>query len=165
MKKIALWSGFILGVCALCLTLWYLSAGSSQEKHLEKRLNISLPEGVNIVCGDDHGGFHGDGTLIAIVSFPDQASLDTVWGETENENGWNDLPVPESIIEPIRQHWEEYGGVLAPLPETEDGRWFYRDRYKEQYGETCEFNPVLQNCTFGLLDRESGRLYVLESDC
>ena len=42
--------------------------------------------------------------------------------------------------------------------------WFYRDRFQEQYGKKCEFNPVLQNCTFALMDTEQGRLYVLETD-
>ena len=50
------------------------------------------------------------------------------------------------------------------MPEEPRGFWFYRDRFQEQYGKKCEFNPVLQNCTFALMDTEQGRLYVLETD-
>ena len=165
MKKVCLWGSLVLVlvVGSLCLAFWCLSAGNSVEKHLEKQLGISLPDGANIACTDNHGGFHGDGTLIAVVTFPDEAAQNALWEQIDGK--WNELPADEYILEPIQRHWEECAGVLPPLPDAENGRWFYRDRYEEQYGEKCDRNPVLQNCTFALLDRDSGQLYVLENDC
>lgn len=163
MKKVCLWGALILVAGALCLTAWYFTAGNDMERYLEKELRISLPDGVEIASMDSHGGFHGDGTLLAAVTVPDKAEQDTLWDQVKDK--WNALPADEAIMEPIRQLWEERCGALPLLPDTENGRWFYRDRYEEQYGEKCEFNSVLQNCTFALLDRDSGRLYVLENDC
>ena len=163
MKKVCLWCALILAVGALCLTAWQFTAGNNMERYLEKELRISLPDGAEIASLDSHGGFHGDGTLIAVVSFPDEEGQEALWAQVEDK--WAALPADETMMEPIRQLWEERCGALPLLPDTENGRWFYRDRYEEQYGEKCEFNSVLQNCTFALFDRESGQLYVLESDC
>lgn len=163
MKKVCLWGGLILAVGALCLAAWYFTAGSSMEQYLEKELRISLPDGADIASLDSHGGFHGDGTLLAVVTVPEETEQDALWAQVEDT--WNALPADETIMEPIRQLWEERCGALPPLPDTRNGRWLYRDRYEEQYGERCEPNPVLQNCTFALLDRDTGRLYVLENDC
>lgn len=163
MKKVCLWGALILVAGALCLTAWYFTAGNDMERHLEKELRISFHDGAEIASLDSHGGFHGDGTLLAVVTVPDKAEQDALWEQVEDT--WSALPADEAIMEPIRQLWEERCGALPLLPDTENGRWFYRDRYEEQYGEKCEFNSVLQNCTFALLDRDSGRLYVLENDC
>lgn len=168
MKKVCRWGALLLAVgtlclAVLCLAIWFLSTGNNMERHLEKQLGISLPEGAEIASLDSHGGFHGDGTLLAVVTVPDKAEQDALWEQVEDT--WSALPADEAIMEPIRQLWEERCGALPLLPDTENGRWFYRDRYEEQYGEKCEFNSVLQNCTFALLDRDSGRLYVLENDC
>lgn len=163
MKKIGLWSALVLVVVGLGVTAWFLSAGHSMERHLEQRLGISLPEGTNIASTDDHGGFHGDGTLIAVVTVLDKAGQEELQNQVEDK--WSAFPVDAAVLEPVRRHWEERSGVLPDLPDAESGWWFYRDRYQEQYGEACAFNPVLQNCTFALLDRNSWRLYVLENDC
>ena len=72
MKKVCLWGGLILVAGALCLTAWYFTAGNNMERHLEKQLGISLPEGAEIASLDSHGGFHGDGTLLAVVTVPDK---------------------------------------------------------------------------------------------
>lgn len=163
MKKVCLWGALILAVGALCLAAWYFTAGNNMERYLEKELRISLPDEAEIASLDSHGGFHGDGTLIAVVSFTDEEGQEALWAQIEEK--WSNLPAYEEILEPVRQDWEAYSGALPPLPDTGNGRWFYRDRYEEKYGEKCEFNSVLQNCTFALFDRESGQLYVLESDC
>lgn len=163
MKKVCLWGALILVAGALCLTAWYFTAGNDMERYLEKELRISLPDGMEIARLDSHGGFHGDGTLLAVLTVPDKAEQEALWERVEDT--WSALPADDAIMEPIRQLWEERCGALPLLPDTEDGRWFYRDRYEEQYGEKCEFNSVLQNCTFALLDKDSGQLYVLKNDC
>ena len=68
-------------------------------------------------------------------------------------------------MEKFQVVWTDYGKTLDALPQNTEGSWFYRDRYKERYGEVCAYNPVMQNCTFAMLDAETGLLYVLEVDC
>ena len=78
---------------------------------------------------------------------------------------WTPLPVEEDWMEQFQSVWTDYGKTLGKLPQNTEGFWFYRDRYKERYGEVCAYNPVMQNCTFAMLDAETGLLYVLEVDC
>lgn len=147
----------------VCVGFWATSDHSGTKGHLESRLGLFLPIDAEIVCEDSHGGFHGDGVLAAVVRLPDsQAGKETVQSAAEE---WKPLPVNEDWMDQFRQMWAEQEETLGPLPQNAGGFWFYRDRYHEQYGETCSFNPVLQNCTFAMLDTDSGMLYVLEVDC
>ena len=84
MKKVCVWGALILVAGALCLTAWYFTAGNDMERHLEKELRISLPDGVEIASMDSHGGFHGDGTLLAVVTVPDKGEQDALWEQVED---------------------------------------------------------------------------------
>lgn len=150
-------------VIVACAALWAISGASGTKRHLESRLGLSFPTGTEIVCEDSHGGFHGDGVLAAIVRFPDsQAGEEVIRSIAEQ---WTSLPVQEDWMEKFQAVWTDYGKTLDALPQNIEGFWFYRDRYKERYGEVCYPNPVMQNCTFAMLDAETGLLYVLEVDC
>lgn len=146
-------------VIVACAALWAISGASGTKRHLER----SFPTGTEIVCEDSHGGFHGDGVLAAIVRFPDSQAGEKVIRSIAKQ--WTPLPVKEDWIEKFQVVWTDYAKTLDALPQNIEGFWFYRDRYKERYGEVCYPNPVMQNCTFAMLDAETGLLYVLEVDC
>lgn len=124
-------------------------------RSLERAIEADLPRGIAVEYTDTHGGFHGDGELRAVVTFadPDQAK-----GFRQEVSGrWSLLPVDGAVLREVRRLWPE-------LPEPEEGYWMYRDRFFEQYGRRCDLNPVLQNCTFALLDPRGLTLYVFQSD-
>lgn len=150
----ALLCGVLLGELGL--------GAAGMERHLENRLGIKLPKGAAVIYEDSHGGFHGDGVLTAVVdcSEPDQGKelIETI------SQSWRESPIGSELWERFQAVWRQNGGQIPPLPEEPQGFWFYRDRFQEQYGKKCEFNPVLENCTFALMDTEQGRLYVLETD-
>lgn len=150
-------------VIVACAALWAISGASGTKRHLESRLGLSFPTGTEIVCEDSHGGFHGDGVLAAIVRFPDSQAGEKVIRSIAKQ--WTPLPVQEDWMEKFQVVWTDYAKTLDALPQNIEGFWFYRDRYKERYGEVCYPNPVMQNCTFAMLDAETGLLYVLEVDC
>ena len=150
-------------VIVACAALWAISGASGTKRHLESRLGLSFPTGTEIVCEDSHGGFHGDGVLAAIVRFPDSQAGEKVIRSIAKQ--WTPLPVMEDWREKFQVVWTDYAKTLDALPQNIEGFWFYRDRYKERYGEVCYPNPVMQNCTFAMLDAETGLLYVLEVDC
>ena len=150
-------------VIVACAALWAISGASGTKRHLESRLGLSFPTGTEIVCEDSHGGFHGDGVLAAIVRFPDSQAGEKVIRSIAKQ--WTPLPVQEDWMEKFQVVWTDYAKTLDALPQNTEGFWFYRDRYKERYGEVCYPNPVMQNCTFAMLDAETGLLYVLEVDC
>ena len=130
------------------------------EEHLEERLGIVLPKGSEIACVDTHGGFHGDGVLLAVVTLPGQEEMDSLLEGIEGR--WKDPPTDGEMMEQFQQIWTQYAGGLGSMPEKDAGPWFYRDRFFEQYGER---SSVFQNCTFAILDKDTGQLYVLEVDC
>lgn len=163
MKKICRWSAFILSLGCLYLMVWYASAENNVERHIEAQLGVSLPDKLSIVSEDSHRGFHGDGTMLAVVTLQDRPGQNILWNQVNDK--WNSLPIEEGIEETVREHWAGSSAAMPPLPEANRGRWFYRDRYQEKHGEICDFNPILQNCTFALFDQSSGQLYVLECDC
>ena len=150
-------------VIVACAALWAISGASGTKRHLESRLGLSFPTGTEIVCEDSHGGFHGDGVLAAIVRFPDSQAGEEVIRSIAKQ--WTPLPVQEDWMEKFQVVWTDYAKTLDALPQNIEGFWFYRGRYKERYGEVCYPNPVMQNCTFAMLDAETGLLYVLEVDC
>ena len=150
-------------VIVVCAALWITVGASGTKGHLESRLGLSFPTGTEIVCEDSHGGFPNDGVLAAVVRLPDsQAGEKVVQFIVEN---WESLPVQEDWMKQFEEAWAEHEETLGPLPQGTEGFWYYRDRYKERYGDACSFNTVLQNCTFAMLDTESNLLYVLEVDC
>ena len=136
--------------------------GSGMERHLEKQLGIDLPAGAAITYEDSHGGFHGDGVLTVVVECSDPDKAEGLIDDISQR--WRESPIEPELWEQFRAAWRQNGEQIPPLPEEPRGFWFYRDRFQEQYGKKCEFNPVLQNCTFALMDTEQGRLYVLETD-
>ena len=135
--------------------------GSGMERHLEKQLGIDLPAGAAITYEDSHGGFHGDGVLTVVVECSDPDKAEGLIDDISQR--WRESPIEPELWEQFRAAWRQNGEQIPPLPEEPRGFWFYRDRFQEQYGKKCEFNPVLQNCTFALMDTEQGRLYVLET--
>lgn len=150
--------GFFLlipaAVIVACAALWTVSGASGTKGHLESRLGLSFPSETEIVCEDSHGGFHGDGILAAVVKLRDsQAGENAVQSIAEQ---WNPLPVEQDWMEQFQSVWTDHGEMLGVLPQNTEGVWFYRDRYKERYGEVCAPNPVMQNCTFAMLDTDSG---------
>ena len=163
MRGKLLLGAFVLAAVLFCGAIWYFLPGTGVRAHLEERLGISLPAGAEISSVDTHGGFHGDGTLLAMVKLDGQEELDTLRQEVERR--WSAAPVDGEMLEQIQDVWSQYAGGLGSMPAGDAGPWLYRDRYAEQYGERCKFNPVLQNCTFAILDVDAGRLYVLENDC
>ena len=161
MKKRLLSAALALALAVACLAG---CGAASEEKTVAKALGLEkLPAVTHISSYDSHGGFHGDGILTAVVKLPNsQAGENAVQSIAEQ---WKPLPIEEDWMEQFQSVWTDHGQTLGVLPQNTEGFWFYRDRYKERYGEVCYPNPVMQNCTFAMLDTDSGVLYVLEVDC
>ena len=131
------------------------SEETRQLRRLERTIGVELSSAVLEEYEDDHGGFHGDGVLTAVVTFSSQEEVQEFANSLPDT--WRQLPVENGLLGTLRTVWSD-------LPQVERGFWFYRDRYQEQYGKVSSYNRYLQNATFALLDTETGRLYVLKVD-
>ena len=162
-----------LAAALLCLALAVSLGGCSElrafSKTFEKQTGVALPKGCAVTeYRDDHGGFHGDGTLLAVVTLPD-AEAGALFAGRLISAGWSG-----SLSDGLRAAL--YGGELdgyttngyfsdlkLDIPET-NGLCFYLDRYMQQYGERCEFAPYTQNFTFSLYVPDTLTLYFAEGD-
>lgn len=141
--------------------IYWHSGRHNMADYLSKQLYLELPAGAEIAVQDSHCGFHGDGVLLAVIRLTPEQSEQFA---AQIAQVWDELPMEEEMAQTFFMIWEQYGAAFQMPPEDMEGRWFYRDRYFEQYGERCKGNPIAQNCTFALFDQESGTLYVLEND-
>ena len=136
---------FLFACGMISLMLFTLTACGSEDpaEEISRALHIDVSAGEEISSSDTHGGFHGDGILTAVVKLPDsQAGENAVPSIAEQ---WKPLPIEEDWMEQFQSVWTDHGQTLGVLPQNTEGFWFYRDRYKERYGEVCYPNPVMQN--------------------
>ena len=66
----------ILGFAVMCLAVWLFWPGILRWRQKTKAaewMEIRLPSHETFVYMDDHGGFHGDGETVMILSFSPKA--------------------------------------------------------------------------------------------
>ena len=154
----------VLLVLAILLTGCF---SSNQRTEAEKTLGISLKEAKEISRSDDHGGFHGDGTLSICYEFPDD-SLEEILKTAPH---WKALPVEEALQPALYLHiagaelYGEEGDQL--LPEVENGYYFFYDRHSEStdpYDGSEAADRYSYNFSAAIYDADTNRLYYTEFD-
>lgn len=149
------------------------SAGNEMYHHICEEIGISLPKDVAIKYEDSHGGFHGDGVLLAVVTATneeDKSELKTILTHV----GWRS-ELPEEMYAAFFGGVETIEGVEYPtagyvhdleldIPNVKNACFYYKDRYFEQYGEQCTFAPYTQNFTLAVFDLDTNILYFIEGD-
>lgn len=138
-------------------------------------IGISIPNDSAVLEYDDiHGGFQGDGESYAIIQLTNQGK--SVFVENANKSGkWESLPLSKEI-EPIIIGGEyegiDYGDGIFEISEKisrniENGIYYFRDRYAEEYPEYTKVDIKLRNSynfTICMLDIDNGKLYIFEYD-
>lgn len=114
-------------------------------------LDISMSRARVIEYSDTHGGFHGDGTTVLVLS-----------GEAyiPESRFWHDLPMTEEA----RKALAHFG--LA-VPEMENGQWFFLDRHYESTDPadvSALFDRHSYNFTMAVYDGDAGVLYYWKVD-
>lgn len=160
-------------LCGILLCSLPGCGGTDRSAYIGGQIGISLPRGVSIKYTDSHGGFHGDGDLYAIVSFPDDETA-ARFSDGIEKAGWqtalSDEMYPwfyggDVTIEGKASSTDGYFHDMGlDVPAVKDGYFFYRDRYLEQYGEACSFAPYTQNFTIAIFDADTDKLYFIEGD-
>ena len=164
-------SGMLVFPLVLLLCALPGCGGRDRNAHISSQIGGSLPSRAEIKYSDTHGG-NGDGDLYAVVSFPDDAAAQ--FSDSLAKAGWQ-TKLPDDMVP-----WFYGGNITAEgkssstdgyfhdmkidVPEVKDGYFFYRDRYREQYGEPCSYAPYTQNFTIAIFDSGHSTLYFLEGD-
>lgn len=156
----------LLGVIVIFLGLGVGTDGGDDfwYDRIEESLGVDISEAVIVTSYDDHSGFHGDGTMYAVLEFQD----DTTEQLISNPGGWQSLPLTENLqtlIYGTRSETASVGPYIGvTVPRVEQGYWYFYDRY----GDTWEDADVLDwgsfNYTIAIYDSEEDRLYYCEYD-
>ena len=147
-----------VGIFLLCLGI-LTGCGRRDEKEMVGRaLGMDLSEGRVVRFWDDHGGFHGDGTV-----FCEMLLEDLVPGKE-----WKQLPYPteiEEFLSATENFFSEGDGSV--LPEVTEGFYYFENR---AYGAGDHFDPTgvngqaSYNVTLAIYDAGAEVLYYLEVD-
>ena len=128
------------------------AAALGNSRNAMDALGISMPGARVVYHTDDHGGFHGDGTTVLILS-----------GEAVIPESpfWHDLPVDNNVRKALEAHLPE------GLPPVTGGQWFCLDRHSRA-GDPADpaalFSHGSYNYTAALYDRENRVLYYVKLD-
>ena len=163
MKQIKLTAVFL--AVAILLTGCYFT---DEKAGAEKALGISLEQAKELSHSDDHGGFHGDGTLSISWEFPDNSQEEIL----KTAPHWKPLPLTEELEQVFYLRvsggpklYGENGEQL--LPEIENGWYFFYDRHsesKDPYDGSETAGRFSYNFTAALYDADTNRLYYTEFD-
>lgn len=154
----------ICTLCALTLTSCiytkqdYYESCIAQLEYIERETYVHLPSNAELIeCTDSHGGFHGDGTMEAVITLPDNEETEKFLEEIKIE--WY------SPSEETRNFYDElnrdylYGESFISYSDT--AYYFFRDRYYEQNGKKTTYS---RNMTVAAYYPETRTLKFLEVD-
>lgn len=131
---------------------------------ISEALGVDISDGIILEGYDDHSGFHGDGTLFAVLEFPDDALENTI----SAPGGWNALPLPANLHTLVYGNWSPEA-VIGPyigitMLKVDTGYWYFYDRQ----GLSSDVGMVLSrgsfNYTIALYDADKDVLYYCEYD-
>ncbi|MCL2486537.1 MAG: hypothetical protein FWE86_02925 [Oscillospiraceae bacterium] len=134
--------------------------------HINNRIDIEIPASSTIEYTDTHGGFHGDGTLFAKVTFSEKGATKTI--KKIKKKGWDALPLDDYLHAMF--YGSEIDGVTygyhlsdeAGIPKVENGYWFFKDRHRETDKNFSE--RYSYNFTVAIFDLDTNILYFYELD-
>ncbi len=135
-------------------------------------LGLDLRRGQLVEYEDSHGGFHGDGETVAVVTFSEEGAweLETCLGY--ELPGWEKLPLTGDAHQVLYggNSWRPLftGANGAPLvPELSNGWFYFLDRqidYKEDYVRESIFSRSSFHFTLAVYDADSRTLYYFQLD-
>lgn len=115
-------------------------------------LEISMPKVRVVYHSDTHGGFHGDGTTVLILS--GQAHI-------PESRFWHDLPMGKNVRDTLEANLPE------GLPPVAEGQWFCLDRHSKAVDPADPamlFGHGSYNFTVALYDSDNQLLYYIKLD-
>ena len=134
------------------------------SKRISKSLGIKIPGNIHIEYEDTHGGFHGDGFLVAKIKFEEKKS-EKILLQIKNNPNWKPLPLTKNTEIALYQ----FSGLAEKvnMPKTDKGYWLLIDRFGGEIignNDTELLSRSAANFTAGIYDSENNILYYYELD-
>lgn len=140
------------------------TGGDFLQSRISGTLGIDAAKGTVVESYDDHSGFHGDGTMYAVLSFED----DVLEKMISSPGGWHALPLTENLetlIYGTRTATAAIGPFIGvTVPKVENGYWFFYDRLGESHNDSEVLDRDSFNYTVAIYDADNDLLYYCEFD-
>lgn len=156
----------IAGAVVILLGLTLRTGGGDDfwYDRIEKALAVDVSDAVITTGYDDHSGFHGDGTLYAVLEFSDDAMETAI----SAPGGWHALPLTDNLqtlIYGTRTPEKAVGPFIGKtLPRVERGYWYFYDRQGETMDDGDVLNRSSYNYTIAIYDADTDQLHYCEYD-
>ena len=176
MKKLSFFIILIIALFAITscsVTEWLLFPTATEEEIISEKIGRDISDGEITVFEDSHGGFHGDGSLYAEVSFYDSSFYNQVSRE------WKSLPLGEDLRIACYGGTDKNENSCAPhirdvegnarIPQIKDGYYYFIDNYTaehvtDRFDESEFLYRSSVNYTLAIYDSDTKILYVFEYD-
>lgn len=147
----------------------------NEKLYYDNLIEVITPDNSKVIdLYNTHGGFHGDGDYYVAIQL-DMQTLKDFSDEALKNSKWNKLPIDKEINSFIYGYEETNGsssyiyyGHNKGIPNNiKNGIYYFRDIYAENYPKEKDIsilNRPSHNLIFSILDFDTGKLYILESD-
>lgn len=149
-----------------------LLAGDSDLGNLRaigKQLDLDLSGAALTEYRDTHGGFHGDGETVAVITLPRDAALEAEDRMRYGQPYWQALPLRQDLQQAL--YGSETNGALFTdnagnplLPEVKTGWYFFYDEQGHPYTEESIYGRPSFNFTLAVYDPAHYTLYYFKLD-
>ncbi|MCY6353674.1 hypothetical protein [Clostridium sp. ZS2-4] len=147
---------------------------NNEKFYYDNLIEIITPDKSKVINFDNtREGFHGDGDYYVVV----QLDIHTVkdFSDKALKSGkWSKLPISNEEVKSFIYGYEnkdgtyKYDGHSKGIPsDIKNGIYYFRDIYVENYPkekDTSILRRPAYNFIFSILDLDTGKLYILQSD-
>lgn len=126
----------LIVLAVLTLFFWYRDLPEQRvPRRLAEKLEPSLKYSALLYFEDSHGGFHGDGSTVAVVRIRPSLEDHFLRNIASNPN-WHPLPLSDSLVTLMQRSFPgEYGEPFQP-PAPERGWYYFYDRHSKSTNPT-----------------------------
>lgn len=129
------------------------------QSRISNELGIDVKEEAVLLHEDDHGGWHGDGTLVAVLTVSDETAVSQI------KESWKPLPLNDNLTR-LNEKFRT-GSESTVFPYVENGYYRFIDRHREAV-DPADDSGVHSRCsynfTFAVFDTDTNTLYFTRID-
>ena len=159
----------ILSISTLLVFAFLLTACGSQKPQdiISNGLGIDASSGSEVSSSDNHGGFHGDGTIYIALYFPDNTVLEQI----EESTQWKAFPLDRTVctlVYGVSDSTSSVGPFLndgqgnSLVPVIRNGYYLLIDQHSDKGTDILHRGSF--NFTLGLYDTDTNTLYYCKLD-
>ena len=143
---------YIIILILLLIGVYIVNYNSIGQK-ISGDLDIYIPRSLKFEYKDTHGGFFGDGILIAKADLNEKELNQII---DKSHMNWNEAPTPLELKEFLHD-------PLRGISEIKNGYWIFKDRISKKPKEGIP-ETIIGNYSLGLIDLDSNKFYYIKFD-